>query len=274
MSAGATASDYAADATVTRVGNGETVLLMLHGLGGDRNQPLGLLTGTPENVTVIAPDQRAHGESNVIGEAEDFSLDGLADDATALLEARGLADRPLIVAGISMGAAVALRLLERADHDLRGSLLIRPAFESEPWPAHLQIFREVAALLRSEGAEGLRAMERSPLYRQIADVSPQGASSIREQFTKLRAVERVVRLENVPANASLPLGGGSWTPPCPVTVVGAAADPVHPLRTAHLWHEYITDSALAELPSRDRQPTDYQNGSVDVTQRSLSAWAS
>lgn len=274
MSRGATSEDYAAAAAVTTLGDGETVVLMLHGLGGDRTQPLGLLErdNLDPRVTVVAPDQRAHGETTVIGEAADFHLDGLADDATALLASRGLADRPLIVAGISMGAAVALRLLQRGSHDLRGALLIRPAFETEPWPPHLRMFLEVAELLRAEGPDGLETFLSSPAYREIADVSAAGAQSIREQFTKPEAVRRVVRLEHVPANPSI-VWDGVWTPPCNVTVVGAEEDPVHPFHVAQLWHDRIAPSELIGLPSRDRFPDDYRTASFDVTRRSLAAWA-
>jgi pimeloyl-ACP methyl ester carboxylesterase len=264
---------YAADAAVTTIGDGETVVLMLHGLGGDRNQPLGLLEGPPDpRLTIVAPDQRAHGETTVIGDAEDFRLDDLADDAAALLESRGLEGRPLIVAGISMGAAVALRLLQRAEHDLRGALLIRPAFETEPWPAHLQVFRHVAALLRSSGADGLETFVTTPAYRAVADVSAAGAQSLREQFTKDHAVERVVRLEHVPANPSI-VWNDDWTPPCPVTVVGAEDDPVHPLATARLWHRRIAGARFEALPSRDRTPDEYRSRSISIARDAFAAWA-
>jgi len=272
VTAGATAEDYAASAARTRIGDGETVVLMLHGLGGDRQQPLGLLPVVPAGLTVIAPDQRAHGGSPVIGEAEDFRVSQLADDAAALLRSEGVADRPLIVVGISMGAAVALQLLERGDHDIRGALLIRPAFGRTPWPEHLRIFREVAALLRSQGPDGVETVVSTPEYRRISEVSEAGATSVREQFTKPEAERRVVRLENVPANVSI-IGDTPWTPPTPVTVVGAAGDPVHPLEIARLWHAHLHGSALIELPSRDEHPAQYQEASIDITYRSLVEWS-
>ena len=205
MSAGATAADYAAQAAVTVRGRGETVVLMLHGLGGDRDQPLGLLgRDVDPRLTVVAPDQRAHGETPVVGAAEDFTTDSLADDAAALLSAQGLQGRPLVVVGISMGAAVALRLLQRGGHDLRGGLLVRPAFATAPWPDHLLVFAQIAELLRARGvAAGQRAFVESPEHGRVAAVSAAGAQSLREQFTKPQALERVVRLEAVPANPAI-----------------------------------------------------------------------
>lgn len=266
------AAAYAENAAVATHGDGETVALMLHGLGGDRHQPLGLLPDELDpRLTVVAPDQRAHGETAVIGSAEDFTLDALADDATALLASLGLQDLPLIVSGISMGAAVALRLAERGAHDIRGALLIRPAFETAPWPSHLLLFREIAALLRAEGESGLDVFIDSAAYQAVAAVSAAGAASLCEQFTKPHALDRVVRLESVPANPSIHWQG-AWEPPCHVMIVGAAEDPVHPLTTADLWHRSIAGSSLLSLPSRDRHPERHRQESVAIVRDAFSAF--
>jgi pimeloyl-ACP methyl ester carboxylesterase len=267
-------SDVFAEAAATSVlGSGETVVLMLHGLGGDRNQPLGLLSEPlGAGLTVIAPDQRAHGETTVVGEPDDFTVDRLADDAVALLRSRGLIARPIIVVGISMGAAVALRLLQRGGLRVRGGLLVRPAFGEEPWPEHLRVFRDVAGLLRAQGADGVAAFAASEAYKHVAEVSPAAAESLLAQFTKPGAAERVVRLKQVPANPSI-TWDGRWTPSCPVTVLGAEADPVHPLWVAELWHERIAGSELIVTPSRDREPEAYDEQMRAATRRCLDAWA-
>ncbi len=174
--------------------------------------------------------------------------------------------------GISMGAAVALRLLLRGAHDLRGGLLIRPAFETAPWPEHLRVFQDVARGLRASGPDGLGDFLDSPRYRRVAEVSEACATSLREQFTKPRARERVVRLENVPANPSV-TWDGAWTLPCPVTVVGAVHDPIHPWETARLWHERLADSELVQAPSRDREPDEWQRVMSGTTRRLLERWA-
>lgn len=272
MNAPASSSEFAATAAVTVQGNGDTVALLLHGLGGDRHQPWSLLRGdTYSGLTLVAPDQRAHGETPVIGEPEDFTLDGLADDVAALLHGRGLDRRPLIVGGISMGAAVALRLLQRGEHDFRGGLLIRPAFGSTPWPEHLRVFRDIASLLRSDGASGRDAFLQSDRYQRVADVSAIGANSLLAQFSKPESEARVVRLENVPANASI-TWNDNWSPPCPVTIVGADEDPVHPLAVAQLWHERIVNTGLVVLPSRDRKPDQFDAALTETTRKCLEAW--
>jgi pimeloyl-ACP methyl ester carboxylesterase len=84
---------------------GSHLVVLLHGLGGDRNQPLGLTTdrlaGT--GVSVLAPDARAHGQTDVIGGPDDFTTAALAADVLALVDTLGLGDKQLIPVGISMG---------------------------------------------------------------------------------------------------------------------------------------------------------------------------
>jgi alpha-beta hydrolase superfamily lysophospholipase len=43
----------------------EQLLVLLHGLGGDRNQPLRLVEGWQrEDLAIVAPDLRAHGQTD------------------------------------------------------------------------------------------------------------------------------------------------------------------------------------------------------------------
>jgi pimeloyl-ACP methyl ester carboxylesterase len=93
------AQEYAqrAYAVVHRRGSNHLALL-LHGLGGDSKQPIGLTTdqlaGT--GVDVLAPDARAHGETPVIGPAERFTTEALAEDVLALVDRLAFAGYRLI----------------------------------------------------------------------------------------------------------------------------------------------------------------------------------
>ncbi|HEY9424442.1 MAG TPA: alpha/beta fold hydrolase, partial [Microterricola sp.] len=104
------------------------VTVLLHGLGADRHQPLGLfspvlfspvLTATSPTTTapgdaIIALDVRAHGDSPLLGAGGDFTLDALAHELAASVTAAagGTAaeSEPVTLIGISMGAALALRI--------------------------------------------------------------------------------------------------------------------------------------------------------------------
>jgi pimeloyl-ACP methyl ester carboxylesterase len=237
------------------------LVVLLHGLGGDRNQPLGLTTdrlaGT--GVSVLAPDARAHGETEVIGGPDDFTTAALAADVLTLVDTLGLSGKQLIPVGISMGAAVGLQLVLQYPDRVAGAVLIRPSFEPEPWPAHARVFQTIAALLRRDGAAALPEFQQTEQYRQVRDESVSAATSLAEQFTKPHAAQRVVRLETVPGNTAVDWPG-QRDPGVPLTIVGADRDPGHPLAVARLWHQRLAGSTLVEVPSRDREPQAYAAG--------------
>lgn len=237
---------------------GRHVILLLHGLGGDHHQPLGLTTDrfAGMGATVLAPDARAHGETDLIGSPDRFATANLVEDVLALVERLGLNDRALIPVGISMGAAVGLELITQHPDRVAGGVLIRPSFGPQPWPRHLQVFLTISRLLRAHGRQGLDLFRQSAEYQEHCGVSPTAAASLCDQFTKPRATERVVRLETVPGNTAV-----GWQHPrevvVPVTVIGAQDDPGHPLAIARLWHRQLAGSQLIEIPSRDKQPQAY-----------------
>jgi pimeloyl-ACP methyl ester carboxylesterase len=182
----------------------------------------------------------------------------------------GLGDRSLIPVGISMGAAVGLHLAVQHPERVAGAVLIRPSFGPDPWPAHLLVFRTIAALLRSGGPGALPEFQQSPEYRHVRDESVSAAASLAEQFTKPDAVRRVVRLETVPGNTAVDWKGKRAAGP-PLTIVGAHHDPGHPLAVAQLWQERLAGSALLEIPSRDQQPEAYAAGLHQIVTDAVAA---
>ena len=69
---------------------------------------------------VITPDLRGFGESQVT--AGPYTMEMLADDVHALLQARGI--RTAVIGGHSMGGYVALALARRHPEMLRGLILV------------------------------------------------------------------------------------------------------------------------------------------------------
>ena len=234
------------------------LVVLLHGLGGDRNQPLTLTRDrlASTGVSVLAPDARGHGETELLGTPAQFTTASLAQDVLALVDALGLGHRPLIPVGISMGAAVGLHLALHHRQRVAGAVLIRPSFGAQPWPVHLRVFRDIAALLRASGADGLTEFLQSPQYHQVRQTSLSAATSLAEQFTKPLAAQRVIRLETVPGNVAVDWVG-AVDPRRPITIVGARRDPGHPLDVAQLWHDRLAGSTLVQVPSRDEQPEAY-----------------
>ena len=104
-----------------RRGQGMPVVL-LHGFSGELNSWRGLLAGARTEFPVLALDLPAHGASP---RAVPADLDALCAAVEATLNQ--LVTGPVVLAGHSLGAAVAVRLAARARLDVRGLCLFAPA---------------------------------------------------------------------------------------------------------------------------------------------------
>ncbi|PPH28520.1 hypothetical protein C5C37_10545 [Rathayibacter sp. AY1F9] len=242
-----------ADGRAARADTRPVTVLLLHGLGGDRSQPLGLLrSALPAGSEVIAPDVRAHGASELLGAPGDFALEALADEVTEEIVRSGAAHKPLTVLGISMGAAIALRLAVRRVLPIDRAVFVRPAFTAEPLPENLTVFPVIAQLLHDHGAKrGERMFRASGLFARAAEVSPASAEALTLQFRSPRAAERAVRLAQIPRNAAYRDSGELGEVIARTLVIAAERDPVHPVEVAEAWARALPDADCERVPSRD-----------------------
>jgi pimeloyl-ACP methyl ester carboxylesterase len=242
-------------------------VVLLHGLGGDRRQPLALLgPALPDDATVVAPDVRAHGTSTLIGEAADFTLDALADEIAA-----GLPDEPLIVMGISLGAALGLRLALRDDLEVEKLVFIRPAFTDESVPGNLAVFPVIGELLQTYGAErGEELFRETEGYHDLLLASPLGAEGAIEQFRKADAAERAIRLIEIPRHPAYVSAAELQRVTAPVSIVAAPRDPVHPVDVAEMWLEALPNASLTLVPARDESEEFYAVAIRAAAHRALS----
>ncbi len=262
--------------------------VLLHGLGADRTQPLALFAPVLEKVApvepVIALDTRAHGGSPLIGQPADFALDSLARElaasVTALMKAEPSAGATaaaspagVTLIGISMGAALALRIALDGLLPVRRAIFVRPAFTNESLPENLWPFPVIAELLTRLGPDaGTAVFRESSLYHHVAAVSPLGGRGLLAQFTAPDAAARAVRLTEIPRNrtygdaaslAELSERG------IPSLVVAAARDPVHPVSVAEEWAAGL-GAALTHVPARD----DSQAAHTAAVRSAVAGWLS
>jgi pimeloyl-ACP methyl ester carboxylesterase len=206
-------------------------VLLLHGLGANRTQPLTLLgDALGERGQILAPDLRGHGRCRLDESAPMLHHAQLAEDVEQVLTSVWQ-DGPVLLAGISMGAAVVAELMARQRIHIAGAVLIRPAWRWQPSPPNLAGFPVIAALLRACSPEdGKRRLAGTPEYRAIADVSGAAAAALLAQFDDVGAAHRADRLIAIPASAPQRphINAGDF----PLLVLGADLDPVHPLSLA------------------------------------------
>lgn len=240
--------------------------LLLHGLGADRRQPLALLGPVLDDASVggagrpvLAFDTRAHGDSPLIGTGADFAIDRLADEIAdaATAAAPAVSDSPLTIMGISMGAAIALRIALRGLLPIDRAVFIRPSFDDRSMPANLRPFPVIGQLLHDRAADPrphvIDDFRESWVYRQMAHRSPAGAKALLSQFTSPMAAERAIRLVEVPRNrafASEAELGGLAARGIRSLVVAAERDPVHPLELGERWAGAL-DAPLVTVPPRE-----------------------
>ncbi len=172
----------------------------------------------------------------------------------ALLDRLGVAG-PVLAAGVSMGAGVALNLARRYPDRVTALVLVRPAWLDQPLPPNLALYPLMAALLRQHGpGPGLARFEATDAYRAVRAVSDSGAASLRGQFTAPHAVDRAVRLDRMPRSA--PVAGAAAFDQVrqPALVVGAPRDPVHPLELAEATAAALPAATLRVVMARDVDP--------------------
>lgn len=85
-----------------------TPLLLLHGTGASTHSFRALAPMLADDFTVIVPDLPGHGFTDPPATSAGYSLPGVAGEVTALLRELGL--RPVVIAGHSAGAAVAVQM--------------------------------------------------------------------------------------------------------------------------------------------------------------------
>ncbi|MEQ8789148.1 MAG: alpha/beta fold hydrolase [Pirellulaceae bacterium] len=104
-------------------------LLLVHGFPLDHTMWRRQIDALSDVCRVIVPDQRGFGQS---GAVESLSMEGMADDLAALLDALGVAE-PMVYCGLSMGGYIAWQFVKRHGDRLAKLILCdtRAAADSE-----------------------------------------------------------------------------------------------------------------------------------------------
>lgn len=254
-------------------------VLLLHGLGGDRSRLLDLVGPiVPPMEHLVALDVRGHGTDDRIQPLKDFALEALAEDVMARTLAAqqqtGHDGDAVTVIGVSMGAAIALRLALRGQiaaspMPIDRAVFVRPAFTDEPLPENLRAFPVIGELLADRGpVEGEREFVTTQLFAETLAESRLAAHGLLEQFRGPRAAERSARLLEIPRNAAFGPSDDLGGLDVPTAIVWAERDPVHPVSVAELWMDELGGAASIPLPARDDDVAAY----VEATRSGVARW--
>jgi pimeloyl-ACP methyl ester carboxylesterase len=228
---------------VSEIGDGPAMLFQ-HGLCGNASQTAEVFP-TESGWRCLTLECRGHGRSEA-GSPEQFSIATFAEDVASLIEAQALV--PVVLGGISMGAAIALHLAVRRPELIRALVLARPAWIDEKAPSNLHPNFVVGDLLgRCPPDEARTRFEASDLARQLQIEAPDNLSSLLNLFS--REPHSVTRelLRRISADGP-GLNRGEIAAICvPTLVIGHIRDFVHPLALAQALFAMIPSAKMLEI---------------------------
>ncbi|MER8976938.1 MULTISPECIES: alpha/beta hydrolase [unclassified Mesorhizobium] len=224
-------------------GNGLAVVFQ-HGLGGGEAQ---IAQAFPAGADLrrITLECRGHGASG-LGSRRPFSLSMFADDVVAAADQAGL-DR-FVAGGVSMGAAIALRLACRHPDRIAGLLLVRPAWIFDSAPVNLRPIAEVAGLILDHGPDKARTIfAQSETAERLQRHAPDNLASLLGYFDRPDAAPFAQVLADIAADGPGVSESNAAALGVPTLVIGNAMDAVHPLPAARTLATAIPGATFAEI---------------------------
>ncbi|MEK8026951.1 alpha/beta fold hydrolase [Pseudaquabacterium rugosum] len=204
-----------------------TPLLLQHGLCGSAQQTAEACPDDPA-LRLLTLECRGHGRSDA-GPLDQLSIATFADDLIAWITALGLP--PLVLGGISMGAAIACRVAVLRPELVRALVLVRPAWVAEAAPANMAPNAEVGALLAAhpgDPAAARAAFEAGDTARRLADEAPDNLASLRGFFDRAPLDVTAALLQRISADGPGVSEAQLRALDVPALVVGHGHDAIHP----------------------------------------------
>jgi len=231
---------------ITDTGEGLAVVFQ-HGLGGGEAQ---VAQTFPAGFRRVTLECRGHGGSG-LGERRPFSLQMFAEDVLAAADQVGL-DR-FVAGGVSMGAAIAMRLACRHPDRITGLVLVRPAWTFGTAPDNMQPIAEVARLILDHGPDRARTIfAQSETALRLYREAPDNLTSLLGYFDRPDAHTFAQVLANIAADGPGVSEQGATALRVPTLVIGNAVDAVHPLSAAYTLAATIPDAIFAEITPKAR----------------------
>ncbi|MBY5406446.1 alpha/beta fold hydrolase [Rhizobium leguminosarum] len=241
--------------SVVETGSGRPFVFQ-HGLCGDAAQPAQVFPGHI-GWRSLTMEARGHGASEA-GPAHELSIATFTKDLAGVIKSRDLS-RP-VVGGISMGAAIALRLAVRHP-DLVGALVLaRPAWLTNRGPENMQPNAFVGLLLRDHSADDAKAaFEMSDTFRQLEIDGPDNLLSLKGFFARKPQTTTSELLMRISADGPGVSENEVRRILVPTLVIGHERDVVHPIAYARRLAKWISGARLIEITPKADDAEAYRN---------------
>lgn len=178
------------------------------------------------------------------------SIARFAGDVAALIETL---DRPVVLGGISMGAAIACRLAVMRPDLVRALVLVRPAWMTDAGPANMAPNAEVGALLSrlpADEARGTFADGRTA--KTLVQTAPDNLASLMGFFDRKPQQDTARLLLAISADGPGIATADLRALKVPVLICATTEDAIHPAAHAHALAELIPRARLVGLPPKGR----------------------
>ncbi len=195
------------------------------------------------------------------------SIAGFADDVAALIETLS---GPVVLGGISMGAAIACRLAVIRPDLVRALVLVRPAWVTEAAPANMAPNAEAGALLSRLPADQARAaFAKGATARRLAEEAPDNLASLTGFFDRAPQDATVRLLTAISADGPGIAPADLRALNLPALICATAEDAIHPAAHAEALAALIPQARLAHLPPKGRDKPAHMAALAAATTRFL-----
>lgn len=226
-------------------GNAGPPLVFQHGLCGDARQIAEAMQGLG-NQSWHGLECPGHGASPM-GQP---SIARFADAVAALVETL---PAPVVLGGISMGAAIVCRLAVMRPDLVRALILVRPAWVTQSAPANMAPNAEVGTLLANHPAAKARAIfTTSATAHRLTVESPDNLASLLGFFDRAPQADTARLLTAISADGPGITTGDLRKLHLPALICGTSEDAIHPLAHAQALATLIPQARLIPLPPKGR----------------------
>ncbi len=197
-----------------------------HGLCGSAAQTAEAFPNDPR-FQMLTLECRGHGASEP-GPLNVFSINTFAADVAEMVEAQNLG--PLIIGGISMGAAISLRLAVHKPHLVKALVLARPAWLIDNNPDNMKPNAEIGDLLATHSPQDAKALFlQSETAHQLAKFAPDNLASLTSFFAREPIDVTAALLTSISRDGPAVTEQQVRALKIPTLIIATAQDAIHPL---------------------------------------------
>ena len=229
-------------------------VIFQHGLCGSAAQPAEVF---PQHTGIrrVTLESRGHGASEP-GEFSQFSIATFAEDTAALIAELDCGS--VVVGGISMGAAIAMRLAVTRPELVCGLIIARPAWSLSAAPANMAANAEVASCLERHPPEKARTrFGRSTTAKVLAVDGPDNLATLLGFFTREPVDVTAALLRAISADGPGIAEDDLRSLRIPTLVIGHGKGVIHPLGLAEELATLIPNAKLVRITPKSEDRARY-----------------